>query len=157
MPFIFWSLQRDFLNLLWCSSSLDNLIIHCVWLGIFRFLIFTQITIKFRTSVYSPAYLCLLSWLLVSAYQQSHGMSLCFCIFTCSAYPLLIPKFRFSSNSFCSLYCWQGRQFCGDILSDVLNTAQDREVITVLNLTRWQLMENMVFWMCFKHKFKIWT
>lgn len=61
MPFIFWSLQRDFLNLLWCSSSLDNLIIHCVWSGIFRFLIFTQIAIKFRTSVYSPAYLCLLS------------------------------------------------------------------------------------------------
>lgn len=54
-------LQRYFLNLLWCSSSLDNLIIRYVRSGVFRSLIFRQIMIKCRTSAYSPPYLCLLS------------------------------------------------------------------------------------------------
>jgi len=64
MPLVFWSLfllQGDFLNLFWCSSSLDNFVIHCVRSDIFRSSIFRQIMIKCRTPVYSPAYLCLLS------------------------------------------------------------------------------------------------
>lgn len=146
MPFIFWSiflLQRDFFNLFWCSSSIDYLIIRCVRSDAFRSLILRQIMSECRTSVYSPAYLCLLrcDYLLLPIHESvaCHFTS----VFSLAQH-ILSWYLNLESVTIHSSACIadRGRWFCGDVLSDMQNTAQDREVINVLNLTRWQLMEN---------------
>lgn len=128
----------------WCSRSVNYWIICCVRSDIFRSLIFRKIMSECGTSVYSPAYLCLLSWdcLLL----HIHKAMACHLTSVFSLAQHILPRYlNLESVTIHSSTCITDRVrwFCGDILSDMRNTAQDREVINVLNLTRWQLMENI--------------
>lgn len=128
----------------WVSNFVDYLIICCVSSDVFRSLTFRQIMSECKTSVYSEDNLCLLSCdcLLLHIHK---AMACHFTSVFSLAQHILSWYLNLESVTIHSSTCITDRLrwFCGDILSDMQSTAQDREFISVQNLTRWQLMENI--------------